>query len=76
MAPKKKEQQKMSLGDFLADSFGGGSSWADEVEETSYATGTQALPPSDRSRYNNTNSSSSWQDRGMYLFYLKDRLSS
>ncbi|KAM6524888.1 Eukaryotic translation initiation factor 4B [Fusarium falciforme] len=39
MAPKKKEQQKMSLGDFLADSFGGGSSWADEVEET-YVTGT------------------------------------
>ncbi|RGP63027.1 hypothetical protein FSPOR_8827 [Fusarium sporotrichioides] len=64
MAPKKKEQQKMSLGDFLADSFGGGS-WADEVEETSYATGTQALPPSDRSRYSsNINSSSSWQDRG------------
>ncbi|RSM04816.1 hypothetical protein CDV31_009843 [Fusarium ambrosium] len=62
MAPKKKEQQKMSLGDFLADSFGGGSSWADEVEET-YVTGTQALPPSDRPRYNN-NSSSSWQDRG------------
>jgi translation initiation factor 4B len=54
----------MSLGDFLADSFGGGS-WADEVEETSYATGTQALPPSDRSRYSsNINSSSSWQDRG------------
>ncbi|CEI66486.1 unnamed protein product [Fusarium venenatum] len=65
MAPKKKEQQKMSLGDFLADSFGGGSSWADEVEETSYDSGTQALPPSDRSRYtSNLNSSSSWQDRG------------
>ncbi|KAK2681605.1 hypothetical protein RAB80_003398 [Fusarium oxysporum f. sp. vasinfectum] len=63
MAPKKKEQQKMSLGDFLADSFGGGSSWADEVEETSYVTGTQALPPSDRPRYNN-NAASSWQDRG------------
>ncbi|KAJ3537773.1 hypothetical protein NM208_g6181 [Fusarium decemcellulare] len=62
MAPKKKEQQKMSLGDFLADSFGGGSSWADEVEET-YVTGTQALPSTDRPRYNNF-STSSWQDRG------------
>ncbi|RFN52516.1 hypothetical protein FIE12Z_3277 [Fusarium flagelliforme] len=61
-APKKKAQQTMSLGDFLADSFGGGS-WADEVEETSHAIGTQALPPSDRPRYNN-NASSSWQDRG------------
>ncbi|KAM0263620.1 hypothetical protein ACHAPA_008709 [Fusarium lateritium] len=64
MAPKKKQQQQtMSLGDFLADSFGGGSSWADEVEETS-TLGTQALPPSDRSSRYNNNAASSWQDRG------------
>ncbi|TFA99516.1 putative RNA-binding protein sce3 [Trichoderma ghanense] len=60
MPPKKKEQQKMSLGDFLADSgFGGGSNWADEVEET---YGTQALPPArDTGR---SMAASSWQDRG------------
>jgi len=47
MAPKKKQDvQKLSLGDFLNDnSFGGGGSWADEVEDT---YGTQPLPPSDR----------------------------
>ncbi|KAK4115273.1 hypothetical protein N656DRAFT_766523 [Canariomyces notabilis] len=47
MAPKKKEVQKLSLGDFLQDpSFGGGGgSWADEVEDT---YGTQPLPPSER----------------------------
>jgi hypothetical protein len=47
MAPKKKEQQKMSLGDFLSDGLGGGGSWADEVEET-YVTGMlllSRLPP-------------------------------
>ncbi|PTB66507.1 hypothetical protein BBK36DRAFT_1201421 [Trichoderma citrinoviride] len=62
MPPKKKEQQKMSLGDFLADSgFGGGSNWADEVEET-YVSGTQALPPArDTGR---SFAASSWQDRG------------
>ncbi|KAM6484123.1 hypothetical protein HDV62DRAFT_313698 [Trichoderma sp. SZMC 28011] len=61
MAPKKKEQQKMSLGDFLADSGFGGGSWADEVEET-YVSGTQALPPArDSGRAMTT---SSWQDRG------------
>ncbi|KAL7945828.1 hypothetical protein V8C42DRAFT_45194 [Trichoderma barbatum] len=60
MAPKKKEQQKMSLGDFLADSGFGGGSWADEVEET-YVTGTQALPSRDSGRPSAT---SSWQDRG------------
>jgi hypothetical protein len=38
MAPKKKQQQTMSLGDFLSDGLGGGGSWADEVEET-YVTG-------------------------------------
>ncbi|PHH87047.1 hypothetical protein CDD83_9386 [Cordyceps sp. RAO-2017] len=59
MAPKKKEQQKMSLGDFLTDSGFGGGSWADEVEET-YVTGTQPLPPSDRPR---PSGMSSWQDR-------------
>ncbi|WYZ39951.1 hypothetical protein EsH8_IV_000292 [Colletotrichum jinshuiense] len=47
MAPKKKEQQKMSLGDFLQDSSYGGS-WADEVEDT-YST--QALPPAERAGY-------------------------
>ncbi|KAF3076584.1 putative RNA-binding protein sce3 [Trichoderma lentiforme] len=59
MAPKKKEQQKMSLGDFLADSGFGGGSWADEVEET---YGTQALPPARDSGRSMT--TSSWQDRG------------
>ncbi|KAI1375961.1 hypothetical protein F4677DRAFT_421441 [Hypoxylon crocopeplum] len=40
MAPKKKEQQKMTLGAFLQeDKFGG--SWADEVEES---FGSQPLP--------------------------------
>jgi hypothetical protein len=47
--------------------FGGGSSWADEVEETS-TLGTQALPPTDRSSRYNSNSASSWQDRGMCAF--------
>ncbi|KAG5972176.1 hypothetical protein E4U55_000883 [Claviceps digitariae] len=64
MAPKKKEQQKMSLGDFLTDGGFGGGSWADEVEET---YGTQPLPPSDRPRYGGSSSNtgmSSWQDRG------------
>ncbi|KAJ4855298.1 RNA recognition motif domain-containing protein [Trichoderma breve] len=61
MAPKKKEQQKMSLGDFLADSGFGGGSWADEVEET-YVSGTQALPPARDSGRSMT--TSSWQDRG------------
>ncbi|KAG6004473.1 hypothetical protein E4U21_001045 [Claviceps maximensis] len=66
MAPKKKEQQKMSLGDFLTDGGFGGGSWADEVEET-YVTGTQPLPPSDRPRYGASSGNtgmSSWQDRG------------
>ncbi|KAL6399049.1 RNA recognition motif domain protein [Ilyonectria robusta] len=65
MAPKKKEQQKMSLGDFLSDGAGagfGGGSWADEVEET-YVTGTQPLPSGDRGRYT-SGSASAWQDRG------------
>ncbi|CAK7568338.1 MAG: Eukaryotic translation initiation factor 4B [Sporothrix epigloea] len=44
MAPKKKEVQKLTLGEFMTnDSFGG--SWADEVEET---VGTQPLPPMER----------------------------
>ncbi|KAK2589937.1 Eukaryotic translation initiation factor 4B [Conoideocrella luteorostrata] len=66
MAPKKKEQQKMSLGDFMNDNGFGGGSWADEVEET-YVTGTQPLPASDRPRYGGSSSGtgmSSWQDRG------------
>ncbi|KAL0931174.1 RNA recognition motif containing protein [Colletotrichum truncatum] len=50
MAPKKKEQQKMSLGDFLQDQSYGGS-WADEVEDT-YST--QALPPPERAGYRPT----------------------
>ncbi|TLD30912.1 hypothetical protein PspLS_02051 [Pyricularia sp. CBS 133598] len=45
MAPKKKEVQKFSLGEFMTDSAFGGGSWADEVEDT---YGTQPLPPSDR----------------------------
>ncbi|TQV94654.1 translation initiation factor eIF4B [Cordyceps javanica] len=62
MAPnKKKQQQTMSLGDFLTDSGFGGGSWADEVEET-YVTGTQPLPSSDRPRPGGA--TSSWQDRG------------
>ncbi|KAL7935178.1 hypothetical protein V8C35DRAFT_266422 [Trichoderma chlorosporum] len=61
MAPKKKEQQKMSLGDFLNDSGFGGGSWADEVEET-YVSGTQALPPARDS--GRPSAASSWQDRG------------
>ncbi|KAM0264885.1 hypothetical protein ACHAQJ_000401 [Trichoderma viride] len=63
MPPKKKEQQKMSLGDFLAEPGfgGGGGSWADEVEET-YVTGTQPLPSTrDSAR---SGGMSSWQDRG------------
>ncbi|CEJ90634.1 hypothetical protein VHEMI06402 [[Torrubiella] hemipterigena] len=62
MAPKKKEQQKMSLGDFLTADSGFGGSWADEVEET-YVTGTQALPPSDRPRPGG-GASAEWQNRG------------
>ncbi|KYK61851.1 RNA recognition motif containing protein [Drechmeria coniospora] len=62
MAPKKKEQQKMSLGDFLTDSGFGGGSWADEVEETYVTVGTQQLPASDRSRPGGTHSA--WQERG------------
>ncbi|KAG6034018.1 hypothetical protein E4U40_004452 [Claviceps sp. LM458 group G5] len=67
MAPKKKEQQKMSLGDFLTDGVGFGNSWADEVEETYRGNiGTQPLPPSDRPRYGGSSGAgtSSWQDRG------------
>ncbi|KAI0603322.1 hypothetical protein F4775DRAFT_23834 [Biscogniauxia sp. FL1348] len=46
MAPKKKEQQKMSLGAFLnEDKYGG--SWADEVEDS---FGSQPLPPSTNHR--------------------------
>ncbi|KOS16770.1 putative RNA-binding protein [Escovopsis weberi] len=52
----------MSLGDFLTDSFGGGSSWADEVEETYVPTGTQQLPPPREG--SRLNAASSWQDRG------------
>lgn len=67
MPPKKKEQQKMSLGDFLTDSGFGGGSWADEVEET-VVTGTQPLPPSDRFGARSSGfgggGSSSWADRG------------
>ncbi|KAI1367722.1 hypothetical protein F5Y08DRAFT_40598 [Xylaria arbuscula] len=41
MPPKKKEQQKMSLGAFLSEEKYGGS-WADEVEDV---VGSQPLPP-------------------------------
>ncbi|KAK4189534.1 hypothetical protein QBC35DRAFT_513957 [Podospora australis] len=48
MAPKKKEVQKLSLGEFLNDSLGGGGgSWADEVEDT---YGTQSFPSTDSRR--------------------------
>ncbi|KAI1501297.1 hypothetical protein F5X99DRAFT_208500 [Biscogniauxia marginata] len=46
MAPKKKEQQKMTLGAFLnEDKYGG--SWADEVEDS---FGSQPLPPATTDR--------------------------
>ncbi|TDZ18982.1 putative RNA-binding protein sce3 [Colletotrichum orbiculare MAFF 240422] len=45
MAPKKKEQQKMSLGDFLQDQSYGGSL------ANLYTAGTQALPPAERAGY-------------------------
>ncbi|KAK4123565.1 hypothetical protein N657DRAFT_633822 [Parathielavia appendiculata] len=68
MAPKKKEVQKLSLGDFLNDtSFGGGGSWADEVEDT---YGTQPLPPSDRRMP--TSSYGASNDRGYHS--LRDNL--
>ncbi|KAK4106342.1 hypothetical protein N658DRAFT_15650 [Parathielavia hyrcaniae] len=68
MAPKKKEVQKLSLGDFLNDtSFGGGGSWADEVEDT---YGTQPLPPSDRRTH--TSSYGASNDRGYHS--LRDNL--
>ncbi|KAL2135448.1 hypothetical protein VTI74DRAFT_8434 [Chaetomium olivicolor] len=70
MAPKKKEVQKLSLGDFLADSsFGGGGSWADEVEDT-YASGTQPLPPPERRMP--TSSYGASNDRGYHS--LRDNL--
>ncbi|CCF44211.1 translation initiation factor 4B [Colletotrichum higginsianum] len=58
MAPKKKEQVKMALGDFLQDSSYGGS-WADEVEDTytgmrllgDAASDRCALPATDRAGY-------------------------
>ncbi|KAK4241875.1 hypothetical protein C8A03DRAFT_29904 [Achaetomium macrosporum] len=72
MAPKKKEVQKLSLGDFLNDtSFGGGvSSWADEVEDT-YASGTQPLPPPER-RPGGMSSYGGGNDRGYHS--LRDNL--
>ncbi|KAK5664328.1 hypothetical protein OQA88_549 [Cercophora sp. LCS_1] len=75
MAPKKKEVQKLSLGDFLNDSsFGGGGSWADEVEDT---IGTQPLPPSDRPGRSGLTSyggggGSSYADRGYHS--LRDNI--
>ncbi|KAL2145066.1 hypothetical protein VTI28DRAFT_7945 [Corynascus sepedonium] len=69
MAPKKKQEvQKLSLGDFLNDSsFGGGGSWADEVEDT---YGTQPLPPSDRRMQ--TSSYGGGNDRGYHS--IRDNL--
>ncbi|KAG7116221.1 RNA-binding protein sce3 like [Verticillium longisporum] len=58
MAPKKKEAQKMSLGDFLHDETLGGS-WADEVEDT-YVVGTQALPAAERRTGYGAGSSTGW----------------
>jgi translation initiation factor 4B len=74
MAPKKKEVQKFSLGEFINEaSFGGGgsSSWADEVEDT---YGTQPLPSSDR-RGGSTSyggGSGSYADRGYHS--IRDNL--
>ncbi|KAK3900379.1 hypothetical protein C8A05DRAFT_35991 [Staphylotrichum tortipilum] len=75
MAPKKKEVQKFTLGEFINEpAYGGGGSWADEVEDT-YASGTQALPPSDRrmgmSSYGGGNSSYG-ADRGYHS--IRDNL--
>ncbi|KAF3344520.1 hypothetical protein VdG2_07358 [Verticillium dahliae VDG2] len=58
IAPKKKEAQKMSLGDFLHDETLGGS-WADEVEDT-YVVGTQALPATERRTGYGAGSSTGW----------------
>ncbi|KAL2017874.1 hypothetical protein VTK56DRAFT_1578 [Thermocarpiscus australiensis] len=74
MAPKKKEAQKLSLGEFLSDStFGGGgaSSWADEVEDT-YAIGTQPLPPPERRTQPTSYTSYTSNDRGYHS--LRDNL--
>lgn len=75
MAPKKKEVQKFSLGEFINnDAFGGGggSSWADEVEDT---YGNQPLPSSDRrggaASYGG-GSSSGYADRGYHS--IRDNL--
>ncbi|KAK8076396.1 hypothetical protein PG994_003668 [Apiospora phragmitis] len=66
MAPKKKEQQKMSLGAFLnEDKYGG--SWADEVEDS---FGSQPLPAPARAGYSGYGSTSSYADRG---FSVRER---
>ncbi|KAK8848819.1 hypothetical protein PGQ11_015299 [Apiospora arundinis] len=66
MPPKKKEQQKMSLGAFLnEDKYGG--SWADEVEDS---FGSQPLPPPQRQGYSGYGSTSSYADRG---FSVRER---
>lgn len=71
MAPKKKEVQKLSLGEFLNEpSFGG--SWADEVEDT-YASGTQPLPPAERRGPSTYGGGSSFADRGYSS--LRDNIS-
>lgn len=64
MAPKKKEVQKFSLGEFINEPAfgGGGASWADEVEDT---YGTQPLPSSDRrSGATSYGGSGGYADRG------------
>ncbi|KAK1827217.1 hypothetical protein QBC39DRAFT_420662 [Podospora conica] len=64
MAPKKKEVQKLSLGEFLGPSPGT-TSWADEVDEV---YGNQPLPSNDRRTGGGTSYStgntSSYADRG------------
>ncbi|KAF1847035.1 uncharacterized protein K460DRAFT_52119 [Cucurbitaria berberidis CBS 394.84] len=77
MAPKKKEQQKMSLGDFLVDQTLG--SWADEMEDAPMpgaAGGARAGYGGDRPSYASSGgfgdrSTSSFADRG---FAVREQL--
>ncbi|KAI0381011.1 hypothetical protein F5Y04DRAFT_89779 [Hypomontagnella monticulosa] len=70
MAPKKKEQQKMSLGAFLQEEKYGGS-WADEVEDS---FGSQPLPPPSTERRTGY---SSYRDSGGNQGYsIRDSYSS
>ncbi|KAI1094370.1 hypothetical protein F5B19DRAFT_54608 [Rostrohypoxylon terebratum] len=68
MPPKKKEQQKMSLGVFLQDEKYGGS-WADEVEDS---FGSQPLPSTSDRRTGYSGYGSGGGDRG----YARDTYAS